>query len=157
MPEDEPLPPGLAEKVNPHLEKTLGVIIAAQDPCLAMANDEAKGGRVPGRGFATFKLPSLAAWAPPKSWVLGVLICPGEDANPILEWVQTAKVKDVERIRFYLYPGVDESKAMRPWTRAGLPYRARVVQTWTQLHKAFGRQHAFWVLRDHEPNASYVA
>lgn len=157
MSEEDPLPPGLARKVNPHLTKTMGIVVATREPCLGIIRDEAASGRVRGRRFVALPLPALVRWKPPSSWVLGVLLCPGDDARPVLEWVRAQGIQELERIRFYLHKGTAEASAMAPWTLAGFSYRARIVDSWESLHVRFGRQHAFWALRDHAPDTSWVS
>lgn len=107
---------------------------------------------VPGRGFHPLNPEALARRALPASWFVGVLLCPGDSTEELARWAATLAPADLERIHFYVAPGVDLRGALSAWRRAALPaLPINEVRDFRSFHHLYGRHHADRVYRDHAP------
>ncbi|MCA1814536.1 MAG: hypothetical protein LC624_11400 [Halobacteriales archaeon] len=128
--------------VRAHHGASEGILVAGREPCITIAQDERRSVR--GRSFrivAPEQLPLVGVGA---SWIMAVLLCPGDDAAPVARWVRGGG-HDARRVLFYLHPDTDLRAALEPWARAGLVAGATwTVASWKQLHKHLG---AHWNVR----------
>lgn len=140
--------PDWHEVVVDHWRQTTGFLLALRQPCLRIRDDELDAIRK-NRVLVALDPAGLEAWTPPASWLLAVLLCPGDDARPVVDWVRRCGA-DPDRVKFYARKGVDAFQALASWDAAGLP--DPVVEegftTWRDLHKAFGRDLAIRILQD---------
>lgn len=121
--------------VQAHWPKTTGFLLAFREPCIAIRNQEMQA--VTGRVLVAGDIEDLVNWRPPESWILGVILCPGDRVEPVFRWIQ-ARQKDAGRVWFYLHPDVDVA-ILRPWEQAGFPAdQFDVAPDWKHLHKRFG-------------------
>lgn len=121
--------------VRAHWPKTTGFLLAFRQPCIAIRDQEIQAAS--GRVLVAGGIEDLEEWRPPKSWILGVLICPGDDVGPVAQWIQARKA-DASRVWFYLQPDVEVS-VLEPWEQAGHPAdQYDSAADWKQLHKRFG-------------------
>lgn len=152
MPE---LPPEAYETVRRNWRATAGYVIARTGDCLEVQEQETWGprGRVRGRRFAPIPPTELARLSLPVSWFAGIILCPGDPLEEIVEWAKGLSTADLERIILYLHPGFDESAAKRTWAAAGLrdPKTVRFDGSWGNFHHLFGNHHAWRVFLDHPP------
>ncbi len=89
-------------------------------------------------------MPSL-----PRSWLIGVLLCPGDDTRVIADWASSLPAPEVGRVRFYHHPDLDLVAALEAWYDAGLPDpRTSEVWNYKTFHKQFGRHLNDQVYRD---------
>ncbi len=127
--------------VNHHRESD-AVLIASHEPCITIANDERR--KVAGRSFRVIRAEDLDAVTLQGSWILAVVLCPGDDLASLIRWVAEGD-RDPRRILFYLHTTTDARAAFGEWHRAGLPIHSTwVVRDWVELHKHFGNA---WNLR----------
>lgn len=132
-----PLPPGYAEVVRAHHRKTTGYLLATQPGCRAIRTEEVRRVR---RRLLSIETGELTGLAPTGSWLLAVLLCPGDDTRDVARWARRPPPPDRERIRFYYHPRVDLQRALGAWVEAGLgsPLAAE-VRDFASSHKAFGK------------------
>lgn len=92
-------------------------------------------------------LPAVADLPP--SWLLAIVLSPGEDTDAVALWTASLPRRLRGRVRFYLLPGVRAS-AFRAWYAAGLddPFTAE-VRDWPSFHKQFGADLNLQVYLDH--------
>lgn len=115
--------------------ETRGFLLASTEPCLSIRDEELAAVR---DNRVLVGVDDLADWEPPESWLLGVVLCPGDGVAPLVAWMSRRR-RDADRVRFYLHPETPV-EVLRPWAEAGLPVR-RVqadIASWQQLHKRFG-------------------
>src|SRR5688572_7337759 len=99
--------------------KTSGFLLALRDPCIRLRDDELAAIRK-NRVLVGMDAAALARWTPPPSWMLAVLLCPGDDAGPVVDWVRKQRA-DPDRVKFYVHKGTDPFQALAAWGAAGLP------------------------------------
>lgn len=122
--------------VHPHRFDTLGILVAGQEPCISVATEQAL--RQSGRRFVILDPAAVRTLAPPPSWAMAVLLCPGDDTALVAAWGARINV-DPSRIAFYYHPKVDVRKALRAWDEAGLPaWNTWEVASWKDLSRKFG-------------------
>lgn len=144
------IPPRWHAVVRAHHRHTEGLVVARSGDCLKIQADERT--LVPGRAFRPLRPAELARRALPKSWFLGVLLCPGDTTEELARWAKTLASPDRERIHFYYTRGVGLRQALSAWARAGLPeLPINEVRDFRSFHHLYGRHHADRVFRDHAP------
>lgn len=128
--------PDWYETVRANWPRTTGFLLASQDPCIKIRGEELDAVR--GRRVLVGVGPeSLATWVPPESWLLAVILCPGDDVEALLVWAKRHRV-DSGRVMFFLHPKAD-AEILRPWRDAGYSTaRVDTVASWPLLHKLFG-------------------
>ena len=134
--------------VADHWQKTTGFLLALRDPCLRIRDEELAAIRK-NRVLVGLDVAAMHRWTPPASWLLAVLVCPGDDLGPVVDWVRQKRA-DPDRVKFYLCRGANAFQALAVWEDAGLgePFFEKGFTTWKDLHKAFGRDLAVRILQD---------
>lgn len=116
--------------------ETVGFLYASRPPCQGIRDDEVR--RIkrtlvpvgPG-GFPSRPLP--------KSWVLAVLVCPGDSLQDVAAWVRGVPRRDRERVYVYFHPATDRVAALSAWYAAGLDDPiVSLAHDFTTFHKSFG-------------------
>ena len=121
--------------VRTHWRRTTGFLLASREPCLSIRKTEIQAVR--GRSLVGREVQELEGWTPPRSWLLAVILCPGDDVNPIVAWARRHKV-DPDRVWFYLHT-TTPIEVLRPWADAGHDTaQATTVSDWKELHKLYG-------------------
>lgn len=121
--------------VRTHWRRTTGFLLASREPCLGIRQAELRAVR--GRALASRDVNDLLDWKPPESWLLAVILCPGDAVQPVLDWVRKHKA-DPSRVWFFVHRDTD-IVLLHPWADAGFPTdQVDVVSTWQALHKLFG-------------------
>lgn len=85
--------------------------------------------------------PDLVAGTRPEgaSWLVGVLVCPGDTLDALAAWAVTLEPEALRRVRPYFLPRTDAVKALAAWYARGLPDPPTAdVEDWPQFHKRFG-------------------
>lgn len=133
--------------VAAHWRDTVGFLYASQPGCIEIRDDELR--KVRGNRVLVGVTPAdLTRWKPTASWMMGVVLCPGDDVAELVAWA--IKNGAAERIRFYAYPKCDPFAVLQPWADAGLPNPAVDIDIgdWKRLHRRFGRDLAVQILQD---------
>jgi hypothetical protein len=92
---------------------------------------------VTGRALVGRGISDLERWQPPMSWILGVIVCPGDSVGPVAAWARRHET-DPQRVWFYLHRDV-RPEVLAPWEDAGFgPAQVDFVSDWRSLHKLFG-------------------
>jgi hypothetical protein len=129
-------PADYVRTVRANKSGTRGFILAHSHPCLDMRNREVHAIQ---RDLEPAFSDNLEDLETPNSWMLAILLCPGDTTGQVAAWAKKRRSKDRDRIRFYAHPGVDLHDALAAWYAAGLPDpRVDEVKDWKQFHKAFG-------------------
>jgi hypothetical protein len=132
-----PLPPGYAEVVRAHHAKTTAYLLAAKPACASIRAEELLRVR---RRLEAIGPEDLERLKPGKSWLLAVLLCPGDDTEALAGWAGRLPAAERDRVRFYYRRGTDLQAALRAWRDAGLgPPLAAEVRDFASFHKLFGK------------------
>lgn len=128
--------------VAAHHRDSDAVLVAGREPCISIARDERD--KVSGRSFRVVAFDELPKVKVRRSWIMAVLLCPGDDATEVASWV-LAGDRDPRRVIFYTHPATNLRAALAPWRAAGLHVHAAwTVSSWRALHKHLG---AHWNVR----------
>ncbi|MCA1810638.1 MAG: hypothetical protein LC623_01340 [Halobacteriales archaeon] len=120
--------------VREHWPKTTGILLASQHPCIGIRDTEVRHIR---RLLLAAHPDDLGTLKPPPSWVMGVILCPGDSTEPLAAWARRHRA-DGRRVWFYLHPDA-EAEALRPWRDAGFRTdQVDTVSSWQELHPLFG-------------------
>ncbi len=145
--------PDASRIVREHWQEAQCFIVAEREPCIGIAGDEV-GNIGDNRRIIAGPADALAAWQPPASWFIAVIVCPGDDTLTLTNHVRRRGF-DPARVHFYLHAeGTAES--LKAWRDAGLPLdrvddrapNGRPFTDWTSLHKALGLHFNLQILRD---------
>lgn len=125
-----------AAVVRANVERTRGFILAERHPCLAIRDREV--GSIQ-RDLRPAFTAALADLDPPDSWLLAVILCPGDDTSAVAAWARRLPARDLDRIRFYAHPDADLGQALAGWVEASLaPPRVDAAGDWKEFHRRFG-------------------
>lgn len=128
--------------VAEHHTDSDAVLVATREPCISIAYDEQAN--VHGRSFTIATPGELADLELRDSWLMAVLLCPGDGTEALAHWVRE-EARDPRRIVFYFHTDTDPRSALGAWQAADLPVHATwTIDDWKQLHKHFG---AAWNVR----------
>ncbi len=128
--------PSFRDVVAEHHVDSDAILVAGREPCLSIAHDEATN--VSGRSFHIITPEELGQLEPRPSWIMAVLLCPGDEASSVAAWLQ-AGGRDPRRVLFYLHKDTDPRQALAPWHEAGLAIHSTwTIRTWRELHKHLG-------------------
>ena len=108
--------PDASDIVRAHWRRAECFLIAQNDPCISIRDDEiALLDRHVHGGFPA----DLQAWRRPPIWFVAVVVCPDDDLTDLTRFV-VEQAWDPRRFHFYLHADTDP-EVMRPWAEAGLP------------------------------------
>jgi hypothetical protein len=135
--------PDASKIVRKHWHEAQCFIIAEQEPCVTLAEDEV-GNIGTNRQLISGTAANLLDWNPPKSWYIAVVVCRGDDTTTLVQSVRQAKL-DPSRIHFYIHADGD-SRSLIAWRDAGFPLDrvddktpdGRPIHDWKDLHKGLG-------------------
>ena len=131
-------PPEFVSTVRAHAFDLTGWVVASSGECLVLQRQEVATIH---RALVAVHERDLRAGARPpgRSWLVGVLVCPGDALETLASWAGELAEEDVRRVRLYFLPGADPVKALSAWYAAGLPdpYTAD-VDDWPGFHRRFG-------------------
>lgn len=139
--------PDYAETVRKHHPRAEGWLVASREPCIAIQRREILNVDRVLHPTDPGDLPDPAAL--PSSWLLAVLLCPGDDTTHVAVWTRSLPAEDRDRVRFYHHPDVDLHEALAAWYEQGLEDpRTFEVRDFKTFHKQFGRHFNDQVYRD---------
>lgn len=127
----------LRDVVAPNMGDSLGVFLAAREPCIGMARkppaDRRRSVRV--------EPSQLDGVALPPSYAIAVVLCPGDDTTHLTRFSDAHGIPD-DRVHFFYTPDTDVVEALAAWTGAGRRVLYSFsVRDWKPLNRLFG---AFW-------------
>lgn len=129
-------PPDFAKVVGAKHAKSTAYVAASSDDCLRIRDAEAKKVN---RRLKAIAPGDLAAIRFPKSWMVAIVLCPGDDTGDVAAWAKSLSAGELERIRFYLHGRTDPAKAFSEWYRAGLgDPKTADMEDFNSFHKVFG-------------------
>lgn len=123
--------------VRGNWQKTTAYLLASREPCIAIRAAELKAIRE-NRVVVGVDSAALGRWKPTGSWLLAVILCPGDETAELADWIWVNQL-DPSRVHFYLHPKTTW-KPLRAWHDAGFP-TANVdddVPSWQRFHQLFG-------------------
>lgn len=148
-------PPDYSRVVRGGKDHAVGYLLATSGACLTLRDEELRHIDRNLVDVAPGQLPTLR---PTGSWLLAVLLCPGDRTDEVAAWAKGLPGRAAERVVFYLAPGVDEADALRGWAKAGfLQAATSTVKDWPQFHKRFGRDFNDQVYRDARDHPGWSA
>ena len=129
-----------------------GFVVAASGECFEVQRKETWGpdSRVPGRRFQPIHPDTLGDIELPRSWFMGILLCPGDSVESVVVWYRQLPISDRSRVKFYLHPDFDRNTAADSFSGAEVA-SVRVIVfagAWENFHPLFGYDHALQVLAD---------
>lgn len=132
----EPFPSNPRDVIHPHRLDTVGYLLATSGPCLRIVADEVRHVK---RTLSALAPGSTPPSSRPKSWVLAILVCPGDTLQGIAPWVRGLAARDRERVYLYFHPETDIVAALAPWYASGLddPITS-LAHDFKSFHKSFG-------------------
>lgn len=105
--------------IRRHRFDTTAFLVAAQPNCLDIGRLESQ--KVTGRRLRLVTAAELPGPDRlPASWVVAVLLCPGDTTERIAPWAKQLPTPFWHRIWFYKARGLDPESAYAPWKEAGL-------------------------------------
>lgn len=145
-------PPGWHAYVRRHLQDTAGYVVAQSGTCLSIKDQEATGprNRVPNRTFRAMDPADLVHVLLPKSWFMGIILCPGDDLGPILRWMKGLAKADHDRVVLYVHPGFDQKAGAERLRAASLEHlrKSDFKGSWENFHRLFGNDYSWQVWID---------
>lgn len=136
--------------VMAHRFETTAFLLADSGECLETRDAEVLN--VKGRRLVPITSAELSGLKLPTSWLLAVILCPGDDTAAIAAWTRRLPVADHDRIRFYAHPDADLESALRIWHAVGLrdpPLRS--VRGARELARPLGMAINDRIYADHRP------
>lgn len=138
------------EIIRAHRLHTTCYVLAETGACLNLKAEEVR--RVTGRRL----LPITGASLPrrlPRSWILAVVLCPGDLTGTLASWALRLTPADLDRILFYEAQQLPDLDATyRGWVEARLPDPNRFpVDDLAHLTRLIGLDLNRRILRDHQP------
>lgn len=139
-------PARYADVVRRHQGRTRGYLLAFQVECRDIVDQEVLRIRRTLRAIEPGGLDGIARG----SWVLGVLLCPGDDLGALVPWARGLSAADRDRILLYHRPRTDIEEALRGWAAAGMDGPVVTpVRDFATFHKVFGKHFNDRVWLDH--------
>lgn len=143
-----PLDPAAKEIIRRHWRATTASVLASEPPCLGL-RDQAVLPK--GRRCDAKEMRDLAALRPGKSWVMAIILCPGDNLQQVAAWAVRHRA-DGDRFILFHVAGVDLRQALAPWRKAGFGLPLLVeVETWLDMAGVLGSHINNVILRDHGP------
>lgn len=120
-------PPDYSRLVRLGKEHAVGYLLATSGDCLTLRDEEI---RHIDRNLVEIGLDRLRTLRPEGSWILAVLLCPGDGTEALAAWAKALPGDEATRVVFYLAPGVDEAArsavGRRPDSCGRRPRRSRI-------------------------------
>ena len=153
-----PVDPARRAVILAHMHDTLTYLATGQPACDAIRDKEAAATRPrvtpqrTGRRIRPMKIADLGVLRPEGSWLLVVLLCPGDDVGSLTRWASRLPVLDRRRIRLFQHPDVDLAVALAPWMKARLPpVSVDLAPNQVVLHHTLGQYINERIWLDHGP------
>lgn len=142
-----PRPDDWTRQVREHHPKAVAWVVAATEPCLSIREKEVSQIKRVLQGADFENLPDHASL--PDSWLIAIIVCPGDDLTPVIRWTERLEAEAQERVQFYYHPEVEITAITEPWLDAGLPEPITYeVEDFTTFHNQFGWEFNDQVYRD---------
>lgn len=136
----------LKQIVEPNMGSSLGLFVAASEPCIGIAADPPAKGRL-SRRLRPQQLQSQPEL--PRSFAVAVVLCPGDHTGDVAAFAQARKIP-MDRFYFFYTANTDVRKALAAWTAARHPVSYSFeIHDWQGLNKKFGAFWNAWVHDDH--------
>ena len=140
--------PNWHDIVQANWRRTTAYLLALGEPCITMRDDELRAIKA-NRVLVGMSATDLQTWTPPGSWFMAVILCPGDDLAPLIDWATQHDV-DESRIHFYIKQERDLDAFMAQWNEAGFATDGADagITTWRELHHLFGLHLSNRILMD---------
>ncbi len=122
--------------VGQHWASSIAYLQASRQPCIKIRDDEV--GKIgDNRNLVAIGPGDLDQIDRSRTWVLGVILCPGDNASEVTSWVRKHRVNP-GHVWFFLHSNTDMA-ALQPWADAGYPTnQVDFVADWAELHPVLG-------------------
>ncbi|MEA3204165.1 MAG: hypothetical protein QOI63_1845 [Thermoplasmata archaeon] len=129
-------PQDFSRVVKRHWKDARAYLLASRQPCLKIRDDEvAKIGK--NRILVPVQPGDLDGLDPEATWILGVILCPGDPVTDVVRWAKARKI-DPRRVWFFLHASTDMA-VLQPWADAGhATDQVDFAADWEELHQVFG-------------------
>lgn len=138
-----------SQRTAPFVERYPGYVVSYDGDCQRFRERETNEDDVPHRRFIPLGPADLDPGRLEDLWYMGIIVCPEEAVHPIAQKVtELAEGLGRDRVGLYLAPGVNETRVIKGWKKAGIGPPAGVYpfdheeDPWRNLHKRFGNHHA---------------
>lgn len=140
--------PDWHDTVLRHWEDTTAYLLGFRKPCIDIRDAELREIR-DHRVVVSLDARELTTWKPPKSWFMAVLLCPGDDLKPLLDWIKKRGV-DANRIHLYVHRHQDVDEFATAWEEAGhSAYNLDSnINSWHDLHQLLGNHLSIRIYQD---------
>ncbi|MBI2078330.1 MAG: hypothetical protein HYT80_08195 [Euryarchaeota archaeon] len=141
-----------------HMHDTQTFLASGKAPCDRIRDEEAAATRPrgtpqrTGRRIRPLGIEEVKALRPEGSWLLAVLLGPGDTLAPVAAWASRLAPADQRRIRVFHHPDVDLPVALGPWPEATLgAVSVDLAPNQVVLHHALGQYINERIWLDHGP------
>lgn len=131
--------------VRAHMHGTTTFLVADRPPCTHTRDKEftatrpKRGPQPTGRVMVALDPAGLAALDLPRSWLVVVLLCPGDGTTEVAAFAKGLSPPDRERVVFYHHPDADLGAALKEWADSGLaPPPVEEAADFPELHSHLG-------------------
>lgn len=136
--------------IRAHAKDTTCFVVGEDGHCLELARARAEA--MTGRLLRHLRSSELPA-ALPDSWMVAVILCPGDSTEAVASWASRLEVSEARRILFYESFDLDlvADRVYAGWIRHGLPDPVRQrVHDFKELNRRLGSDLNMRILEDHE-------
>jgi hypothetical protein len=135
-------------QIRKHRLDTTAYVLLREANCFGLK--PADFTKVAGRRLVPIGADQLPVHPLPKSWVLVVLVCPGDDLDALAAWAARLTRADLHRVWFYELHGQDARRSYKPWVDAGLQYPPNErVDDVQEFNHVFANELNIRILLDH--------
>ncbi len=141
-----------------HMHDTTAFVVARSAPCEAIRDQEIAAVKPStrtqkrGRVLRSVQPGELASLTLPKSWMLAVLLCPGDGTEEVASFMRSLGPAWRDRVTFYHVPKTDLTEAFNAWVAASLPLPlTETIERAGQLNAHLGAVLNEWIYQDHRP------
>lgn len=136
------------QQIRKHRLETTGYVVLRPGNCFGLKPQDFT--KVAGRRLVPLGADQPPVHPLPRSWVLVVLVCPGDDLTGLATWGAKLTRADLHRVWFYELRGQDARASYKPWVAAGLPYPPREqVDDVREFNHLFANELNIRILLDH--------
>lgn len=136
------------DQVRRHKRDTTAYVLVEPGNCFRLG--PADFAKVKGRALVPVTRNTLPVHPLPASWVLVVLVCPGDDLGSVAGWASRLPRVDLHRVWFYELESADARGSYKMWSEAGLPFpRRERAKDGAEFNRILANELNIRILLDH--------